>query len=116
MKEPYGQGPATQSGPESCAYLREGRGEALTGVRAGRVLSCESKASAMSGLLRGADAVKVVGRPHSGRRYRETRRDPAQSKTPSMRGSTLRGNREIPRSPVGEGLAGRIGKSKDERR
>jgi hypothetical protein len=33
-----------------------------------------------------------------------------------MHGSTLRGNREIPRSSAAEGAAGRIGKSKDVRR
>jgi hypothetical protein len=33
-----------------------------------------------------------------------------------MYGNTLRGNREILRSPAGEGSADRIGKSKDARR
>jgi hypothetical protein len=35
MQEPYGEGVATHSGPESCAVAREGSGEALTGVRLG---------------------------------------------------------------------------------
>ena len=51
------------------------RGEALTGVRAGRVSSRERQ------LLWGADAVGGCGRPHPGRRYREALRDPARSKT-----------------------------------
>jgi len=41
MIEPYIEGIAVHDDPESCACAREGAGEALTGVRAGRVLSCE---------------------------------------------------------------------------
>ena len=41
MKESYGEGVATHVGPESCAGHRKGTGEALTGVHAGQVLSCE---------------------------------------------------------------------------
>src|SRR2546425_10777399 len=41
MKEPYGEGLASYTDSESCAGVREGGGEALTGVRAGRVLSRE---------------------------------------------------------------------------
>jgi hypothetical protein len=36
MQESYGEGPANHTGPESCAGVREGEGEALTGeVQAG---------------------------------------------------------------------------------
>jgi len=110
MKESYVEGLAAHSGPESCVAAREGRGEALTGVRAGRVLSRERQS------LRGADAVGEGGRPHSAHRYREMRRGPARSETPSMCGNTSRENREIPCSPVADGAAGRVGKSKDTRR
>ncbi len=110
MKESYVEGLAAHSGSESCVVAREGRGEALTGVRAGRVLSRERK------FLRGADAVEKGGRPHSAHRYREMRRGPARSETPSMYGNTSRENREIPRSPDPGDWAGRIGKSKDTRR
>jgi len=110
MKESYVEGLAAHSGPESCVVARGGRGEALTGVRAGRVLSRESK------LLWGADAVEVRGRPHPTHRYREMRRDPARSETPCMYGNTSRENREIPCSPAADGAAGRVGKSKDIRR
>jgi hypothetical protein len=58
MKESYIEGLASHNGPESCVDIRKGMGEALTGVRTGRVLSCENK------LLQGADG--VVG---SGRQY-----------------------------------------------
>ena len=41
MKESYGEGLALHTGLESCAEVRKDFGEALTEVRAGRVLSCE---------------------------------------------------------------------------
>lgn len=41
MKESYSEGLATHAGPESCAGVRKGVGEVLTGVRAGRVSSRE---------------------------------------------------------------------------
>jgi hypothetical protein len=41
MRESYDEGIASHVGPESCAGAREGSGEALTGVRVGRVLSRE---------------------------------------------------------------------------
>ncbi len=109
MKESYAEGLATHSGPESCVTVREGSGEALTGVRAGRVFSRES-------FFWGADAVRRSGRPHPVRRYCETYRDPARSETPSTHGNTSRENREIPCPPAAEGAAGRVGKSVDTRR
>jgi RNA-directed DNA polymerase len=110
MKESYGEGVATHTGPESCGAAREGGVEALTGVRAGRVLSRERTS------LRGADAVGESGRPQPGHRYREMLRDPARSETPCTHGNISRENREIPCSPVVDGAAGRIAKSKDVRR
>ena len=110
MKESYAEGLATHGGPESCAAAREGSCEALTGVRAGRVLSRESN------FLRGADAVRRSGRPHSVCQYRETHRDPARSETPCTYGNTSRENREIPCPPAADGAAGRVGKSEDARR
>ena len=86
MKEPYREGVATHSDPESCAVAREGGGEALTGARAGRVLSRE-----IVDLLRGADAVAAGGRQHPTHRNREMRRDPARSETPSTHGNTSQG-------------------------
>jgi hypothetical protein len=106
MQESYGEGLATHTGPESCAAVRE----ALTGERAGRAFSRERTS------LRDADAVEEGGRPHRGRRYRETLASPARSETPCMSGHTSRENRESPWSPVADGAAGRIGKSKDVRR
>ncbi len=110
MKESHVEGLATHSDPESCVAVREGSGEALTGVRAGRVFSRERN------FLRGADAVRRSGRPHPVRRYCETYGDPARSETPCTYENASRENREIPCPPAADGAAGRVGKSKDARR
>jgi len=73
MKESYVEGLATHSGPESCGDSREGIVEALTGVRAGRVLSRERVD------LRDADAVGCGGRQHRGHRQREMQPGHARS-------------------------------------
>jgi hypothetical protein len=62
MKESYGEGLATHTGPESCGAAREGGLEAWTGERMGRVFS------RVRNLLRDVDAVGESGRPHSVRR------------------------------------------------
>ncbi len=111
MKVSYSEGVAIHTGPESCTFLCKGEGEALTGVRAGQVLSREIEPpSRKRWLLRGADAVELSGRQNWERRDRETLLDPARSKTLRMHASTLNGNREIPCPPP---KGGRIGKSKD---
>ena len=110
MKESYVEGLAAHSGPESCVVARKGRGEALTGVRAGRVLSRESKS------LRGADAVRRRGRLHPRHRRCEMPRNPARSQTPRMHGNTSRENRESHGLSAVDGMAERVGKSKDPRR
>src|ERR1019366_9284223 len=107
MKESYGEGLATHTGPESCGAACEGGVEALTGVRAGRVLSRETT------FLRDADAVEVSGRLYRLRRCREMQPGPAQSETPSTYGNTSHENREVLCPPVEDGTAGRVGKSKD---
>ena len=110
MREPYGEGLATHTGPESCGVLHEERVEALTGVRAGWVLSRERAD------LREADAVGRGGRQHRAHRYREMRTGLARSEAPSMYGNTLLENREVQCPPAADGAAGRVGKSKDARR
>ena len=116
MKESYGEGVAIHTGPESCVAVREGGGEALTGGRAGWVLSREIDDLPLWEGLRGADVVEDDGRPHCARRQREARVDPARSETLRMPGHTAHGNREIPRPSPAEGAGDRIGKSKDSRR
>ena len=78
MKEPYSEGLATHTGPESCAAVREDRREALTGVRAGWVLNREirvpperrlcsavRKATPATSLSPDAAGLRAVVRPHA---------------------------------------------------
>jgi hypothetical protein len=106
MRETYIEGVANHDGPESCAGLRKEAGEALTGVHAGRDIEPRNH------IGRGADAVHVSGRPHAPERQRKLPGDPARSKTPRMRGLSVRENREVPWLPVVDGEAGRRGKAK----
>jgi hypothetical protein len=110
MKKSHECDVATHIGPESCGAARKGGVEALTGERAGRVLSRVRQQ------LRDADAVGESGRLHRVHRYREVCQSPARSKTPCTYADTSRGNREIPSSPRAAVVLGRIGKSKDARR
>lgn len=110
MQKSHDSGLATHIGPESCGIARKGGVEALTGERAGRVLS------RVRTFLRDADAVGESGRPHRVHRYREVRQSPARSETPCTYASTSFGNREISGSPKAAVALGHIGKSKDVRR
>jgi hypothetical protein len=116
MEDSYGEGLANHAGSESCVGVREGAGEALTGVRAGWVLSREIHAPPQGGLLRGADAVEFGGRQDLQRRQGERLQDPARSETPSMYASTSRGNREIPLASVAARPTERVGWSQDRSR
>lgn len=119
MKESYGEGVASHTDPESCGVAREGVVEALTGARAGWVLSCERLtigAIYSRQFLRDADAVRTSGRQHFKHRLCEMLKGPAQSETPCMYGNTLHENREVPCSPGDKKVPGRVGKSKDVRR
>jgi RNA-directed DNA polymerase len=109
MKESYVEGLANHNGPESCVEWRDSLGEALTGVRAGRVLSREINT------VRDADPLMRWGRQQSTCRFGKAWRNPARSETPGMHGNNLRENREILRPPKLARL-GRIEKSKDVRR
>lgn len=116
MKVLYSEGIAIHTGPESCTFVGNGEGEALTGVRAGQPLSREIEPpSRKRWLLLGADAVELSGRQNWERRYRETLLDLARSETLCMHASTLSGNREIPPLSVRE-VTDRFGKSKDATR
>jgi hypothetical protein len=110
MKESHSERLAIHTGLESCGVVRKNNVEALTEEGAGRVFSRETFT------LRNADAFRVSGRHNRICRYREALPSSARSQTPSTHRSTLRGNREIPRSPMAKDGLGRIGKSKDVRR
>lgn len=110
MKVLYGEGLAPHTGSESCVAACKGCGEALTGERAGRVLSLEND------VFRSADAIKTCRRQHPAHRYREMGLGSAWSKTSCMHGSTSHGSREAPRSPVEDGFTGRIVNPKGARR
>jgi hypothetical protein len=76
VKVRYSEGVAIHTDPESCADAREGIGEALTGARAGEVLSGESN------LVRGADAVVACRRQQARVHHREDLGHPASSLDP----------------------------------
>jgi hypothetical protein len=76
MEELYAEGLASHGGPESCAGVREGAGEALTGVHAGEAIEprnvcspgCrrrapERKATSPSASPRAGGGPRVVGEP-----------------------------------------------------
>src|SRR6266850_112135 len=109
MKESYVEGLANHNGPESCVEWRDSLGEALTGVRAGWVLSREINS------VRDADLLMMWGRQQLTCRFGKAWRNPARSETPGMHGNNLRENREILQPPKLARL-GRIEKSKDVRR
>ena len=100
MQKSYESGTATHIGPESCGAARKGGVEALTGERAGRVLSRVRE------LLRDADAIGVSGRPHRVHRYREVCQSPARSETPCTYGSYLAREPGDPKSAQGRSCAG----------
>ena len=88
MRVRHGEGVAIHTGPESCGARREARVEALTGERAGWVLSRESSK------VQGADAVALAEGNMVGLVMRGRVR-PCVVEDPSMYRSSSRGNREI---------------------
>jgi len=75
MKEPYIEGVATHDGPESCAVVCEGGGEAWTGVRAGRVIEPRNQRSGVP-----TPSLRVEGNTADGGR-RESSVGPARSES-----------------------------------
>jgi hypothetical protein len=74
MEELYVEGLATHGGPEPCVDVPPGRGEALVGVRAGRVIEPRNESSGVPTPSKGRKATssaalsRVVGRTPCGRR------------------------------------------------
>jgi RNA-directed DNA polymerase len=90
MREPYIEGVATHDGPESCVGVREGVGEALTGVRAGRAIEPRNQNFGVPTPLDRPEGNTAGG----GRR--ESPVGPARSENQGMYGISMRENREIP--------------------
>jgi hypothetical protein len=83
------KGRANHLGPESCATRREARGEALTGVSVGQVLSPVTKS------VRDADAFCVAEGSTVGCAIASTLPVPRGSEALARRRNLLFGNREI---------------------
>jgi hypothetical protein len=93
MEELYVEGLATRGGPESCVDDPRGRGEALTGARAGRAIEPRNVSP-------GCRRCPRSGRQHRWRRYREPLAGPARSENQGMYGTSMRENRESPCLPA----------------
>src|SRR2546430_835480 len=76
MQELDIEGVASHGGPESCVAVREGGGEALTGVRAGRAIEPRNSE------VRGADALGIGGRQHRPWRYARAAAEPRAVEEP----------------------------------
>jgi RNA-directed DNA polymerase len=109
MKEPYVEGVANHDGPESCAGTREGVGEALTGVRTGRVLSREITQSRAPTPLAEAEGNTPGGVTASLRTALRGRRPLARAESSCARTgrSTSCPWRMVPRAASGRPEAGR---------
>ena len=82
------EGVAIHNGPESCAVTREGKSEALTGVRTGQPLSRERS------IVSGADMVTYMESNTDGRAMQAHER-PGVVADPGMCRHSLSGNREV---------------------
>ena len=105
MRVLYEKGVANHLGPESCAGVREGEREVLTGETMGQVLSCEIKRSEVLMLLSEAEdytATRAIG---------QRAVDLAQSETLSTWRRSLTGTWEISFTP-GQVYPGRLAKAR----
>jgi hypothetical protein len=85
MKESNVEGVATHDVPESCTVARKGGGEALTGVRAGRVLSREIRSFRVPTLLCEAEGKTLVVAIARRRAALRGRRPLARAESPCAR-------------------------------
>lgn len=107
MKEPYSEGLASHTDPESWVCISNGVLQALTGARAGRVLSHEiisSRVPTASPCSEGNTLTVDIARQLETRRGRRPR---ACMEPPCAR----TGRAHV--FPTYDGMKGRIGKSKD---
>ena len=94
MEELHAEGLATHGDPESCVAPCEGRGEALTGARAGLAIEPRNTQD------RGAHVLMSAEGNTPGSASRELPGDPARSENQCMCGTFVCENREVPSSPV----------------
>jgi len=98
MKTSYFEGLASYGGPESCLSTGNGGREALTGVRAGQVLSRETHAPRRKvRVVWGVEAVEISRRRHQCARFGEIAWDPKRSETLRTGACNSFGNWKIPR-------------------
>jgi hypothetical protein len=111
MKESYGEGVATHTGPESCGAARKVPDEALTGVHVGRVLSREivlTPGCRCSGTRQKATSATSISREGAG---------PRAVVDPEHAWKHLERESGDPRTACRQRVpTGRIGKSKDATR
>jgi hypothetical protein len=101
MKESYREGIANHPGPEPCEGSRKAALEALDrGI-------CRLGIELRNRVFRGADGVRQHGRQQCADAKTRARRNPAESKTPSMQRNSMRENRETPQPPASSERAGR---------
>ena len=93
MQEPHKEGVANHLDPESCAGGREVAGEALAGAHAGQPLSSEITLIGVPTLYGEGEGNMKDGV------NRESSGDAAESETLSMRGNSMRENRETSKTP-----------------
>jgi hypothetical protein len=111
MKEPYKKGVANRLDPESCADVGNHVGEALTGAHVGQPSSSEITSPGVPTLYGEGE-----GHIRDGVR-REPSWDATESETLGMRGNSLHGSREtpktsvVPNTPAGDGAAERFEKA-----
>jgi len=109
MREPHKKGVAHHLGSESCASVRKGAGEALTGVHAGQ-------ANELRNPHFGVPTLSRQGEGHmKGSVRRERPFDTAESKTLGMCGNSMRENREAPETSAPDGGAKRSEKAKSRK-
>ena len=101
MQEPYEEGVAHHLDPESCADVREGVGEALTGEHTGRAIELRNHLSGVPTLSFYGEGNTTDGDK------RESPVDATESENHGMCGSSMRENRETPRPPLPNGGVGR---------
>jgi RNA-directed DNA polymerase len=116
MKESYGEGLASHTGPESCVGVRKGDNEALTGVRAGRVLNREIADPPSGGHSGVPTHIRVCGKATPTASLARDARGPRAVEDPAHVRKHLTRESGEPADVCGIGAADRIGKSSDARR